>query len=80
LSKSKDRDIWLLWLGALFGAIFAKFFDSLLSAASTTMQRSPTEAEWFYDFRMWAWAIVIFGFTTLVAMVLLAPYLKRLIE
>lgn len=46
VEKQEGKDVWLLWLGALLGAVFAKFLDALLSAGNATIVRIPTEPDW----------------------------------
>jgi hypothetical protein len=78
--KNSDKEIWLLWLGAVLGALFAKFFDVLVSAGNATVVRNLGEADWFYAIRVWGWAILVFLFATFFVVALLASRIKRVLE
>jgi hypothetical protein len=79
IRRFSDRDIWLLTLGAFLGALFGKFLDWLVSVANSTVVRTSTEPELWYQARSLAWVLLIFfvGGLMFVAFVFV-PVLRRM--
>jgi hypothetical protein len=79
LKRLSDREIWLLTLGAFLGALFSKFLDSLLSVATSTIQRTATEPEWWYQARSLGWVLIVFFMGGLIFVAFaFVPILRRM--
>ena len=70
--------MWLLWSGALLGAIFSKVLDMVAFLARYQLGCLDYINDPVCFFRTAGWVLLVFGFLGLIIMAAFAPILKRI--